>query len=65
MAQINMAPTDRGEGTSVGVLLAVILVIGTLAFLVWALALDGVGGSSTRYPAGPPTAVVTPLPVRP
>jgi hypothetical protein len=62
MAQINVAPPDRGEGTSVGVLLAVIVVIGMLAFLVWAMALDGVGGS-TRYPPGAPTAA-TPVAAR-
>ena len=64
MAQINIAPPDRDEGTSVAVLLAVMLVIGLLAFLVWALALGGFEGSSTRYPAGAPPAAVTPVPAR-
>jgi hypothetical protein len=63
MAQINIAPPDR-EGTSVGVLLAVIVLIGMLAFLVWALALGGVG-SSPSYPPGAPPAAVTALPARP
>jgi hypothetical protein len=64
MAQINIAPPEGGEGTSVGVLLGVIVVIGLVAFLVWALALGGVGGSSVRYPTVAPTAAVTPMPAR-
>ena len=61
MAEMNVAPPDGSQGVSVGLLLAVIVAIGVIAFMVWALVLDGFGPSSPRYPTVAPTAVVTPV----
>ena len=64
MAQMNIAPPGDSQGVSVGLLLSVIVAIGVVAFLVWAVALDGVGPSSPRYPTVAPTAVVRPVGAR-